>query len=283
MLRVRSFPTASLGGIIQPPLRLPRCSGYALRTTILTSRPSGRPDILTRTYASAARRSGDTFYESLGVSPQSTRPDIKKAFYKLSMKYHPDRNAGNSEAHSKFIQLSEAYDTLSDEVKRREYDRQLRVNQQTYHGPGTSGYGYTSPSRTRYHHPGTARRRPASWMHQNPEENSGDKAGEADPAYRHHWSDGHLHSASRFYTHAQAWDRTQARATAARPQPSDGGAHFSPDLEHTSTEIHLMRASGLGASVLVWAGLIFGLVYGGNFYVKNMRTEASSTSERPVE
>ena len=59
------------------------------------------------------------YYEILGVDKKSTQDDIKKAYRNLSKKYHPDKNGGDD---SKFKEINEAYDTLGDEVKRREYD-----------------------------------------------------------------------------------------------------------------------------------------------------------------
>ncbi|KAK2817372.1 hypothetical protein Q5P01_025563 [Channa striata] len=62
------------------------------------------------------------FYEVLGVSRTATQKDIKKAYYQLAKKYHPDTNPDDPEAKAKFAQLAEAYETLSDEVKRKQYD-----------------------------------------------------------------------------------------------------------------------------------------------------------------
>jgi curved DNA-binding protein len=62
------------------------------------------------------------YYELLGVSPSSSEEDIKKAYRKLAMKFHPDRNPGNKQAEEKFKQISEAYAVLSDKEKRRQYD-----------------------------------------------------------------------------------------------------------------------------------------------------------------
>jgi len=64
----------------------------------------------------------ENFYEILGVKEDSTKDEIKKAYRKLSLQWHPDKNPGNSEAISKFQKISEAYETLSDEFKRKEYD-----------------------------------------------------------------------------------------------------------------------------------------------------------------
>lgn len=63
------------------------------------------------------------FYETLGVAENATQDDIKKQFRKLAKKYHPDRNKGDKAAESKFKELSEAYDTLGDSAKRKEYDQ----------------------------------------------------------------------------------------------------------------------------------------------------------------
>jgi len=62
------------------------------------------------------------YYKVLGVSKDASESDIKKAYRKLAMKYHPDQNKGNKQAEEKFKQLSEAYAVLSDKTKRRQYD-----------------------------------------------------------------------------------------------------------------------------------------------------------------
>ena len=63
------------------------------------------------------------FYDLLGVDRQASEGDLKKAYRKLAMKYHPDRNQGDAEAEAKFKEISQAYDILSDEEKRDAYDR----------------------------------------------------------------------------------------------------------------------------------------------------------------
>jgi DnaJ-class molecular chaperone len=63
------------------------------------------------------------YYKTLGVEKTATKDDLKKAFYKLAHKYHPDKNKGNDEASKKFKEASEAYSVLSDDTKRAQYDR----------------------------------------------------------------------------------------------------------------------------------------------------------------
>jgi molecular chaperone DnaJ len=63
------------------------------------------------------------YYDILGVNRDSTKDEIKKAYRKLALKYHPDKNQGNIEAEAKFKEISEAYDTISDDEKRSKYDR----------------------------------------------------------------------------------------------------------------------------------------------------------------
>ena len=62
------------------------------------------------------------YYEILGVPKTATADEIKKAYRTLAFKYHPDRNPGDAAAEEKFKQISAAYDVLSDESKRRNYD-----------------------------------------------------------------------------------------------------------------------------------------------------------------
>lgn len=62
------------------------------------------------------------YYSILGVKKDAGAADIKKAFRRLAKKYHPDATGGDQAAEKKFIELNEAYDTLGDEKKRKEYD-----------------------------------------------------------------------------------------------------------------------------------------------------------------
>ncbi len=66
--------------------------------------------------------SGNDYYKTLGVDKNATSGDIKKAYRKLAMKYHPDHTKGDKSAEEKFKQITEAYAVLSDPEKRKQYD-----------------------------------------------------------------------------------------------------------------------------------------------------------------
>lgn len=78
------------------------------------------------------------YYEVLGVSRSASADEIKKAYRKLAMKWHPDKNQGDAAAEEKFKELGEAYDVLSNEDKRAAYDR---YGHQAFSGPGGGGGG----------------------------------------------------------------------------------------------------------------------------------------------
>ena len=63
------------------------------------------------------------YYEVLGLQKGASEDEIKKAFRKMAMKYHPDKNPGNKEAEEKFKEVNEAYSVLSDPDKKSKYDR----------------------------------------------------------------------------------------------------------------------------------------------------------------
>ena len=65
----------------------------------------------------------EDFYDTLGISREASDSEIKSAYRKLAMKYHPDRNQGDSAAEQKFKYVSQAYEILKDQKKRQTYDQ----------------------------------------------------------------------------------------------------------------------------------------------------------------
>jgi DnaJ-class molecular chaperone len=63
------------------------------------------------------------YYDALGVPPTATELEIKKAYRKLAIKLHPDKNPGDETAHAKFQEIGEAYQILSDDQLRAAYDK----------------------------------------------------------------------------------------------------------------------------------------------------------------
>ena len=81
------------------------------------------------------------YYEVLGVDKSAGADEIKKAYRKMAMKYHPDRNPGNKEAEEKFKEAGEAYEVLSDEDKRARYDQYGHQGVDPNFNPGFGGFG----------------------------------------------------------------------------------------------------------------------------------------------
>ena len=79
------------------------------------------------------------YYEILGVARDASEAEVKKAYRRLAMKHHPDRNPGNPEAEAHFKEAKEAYEALSDKDKRAAYDRFGHAGVQG--GPGGGGFG----------------------------------------------------------------------------------------------------------------------------------------------
>ncbi|MCW9095254.1 MAG: molecular chaperone DnaJ [Ignavibacteriaceae bacterium] len=81
------------------------------------------------------------YYEVLGVSRTSTKEEIKKAYRKLAMQFHPDRNPGDKESEEKFKEAAEAYEILSHDDKRNNYDR---FGHEGVRGSGFGSSGFSS-------------------------------------------------------------------------------------------------------------------------------------------
>ncbi len=71
------------------------------------------------------------YYQILEIQYNASFEQIKKAYYRLAKKYHPDTNDGSNLYRDKLLEIQEAYDVLSDEGKRKQYDSTLPVNQVT--------------------------------------------------------------------------------------------------------------------------------------------------------
>jgi len=78
------------------------------------------------------------YYERLGIGRDATTEDVKKAYRKLALKYHPDRNEGSKEAEARFKEVTEAYEVLRDQEKRSTYDR---FGEQGLRGGPGGGFG----------------------------------------------------------------------------------------------------------------------------------------------
>lgn len=77
------------------------------------------------------------YYQTLGVSKNASPDEIKRAFRKLAREHHPDKNPGDKVAEEKFKEISQAYETLSDTEKRKQYDEMSRLGA---FGPGAGGF-----------------------------------------------------------------------------------------------------------------------------------------------
>src|SRR4051794_28783191 len=83
-----------------------------------------------------------TLYDTLGVSKSASGDEIKKAYRKLAREYHPDRNPGDAAAEEKFKEVQHAYDVLSDDDKRKQYDRLGTQNGRAGAGAGPQNVNF---------------------------------------------------------------------------------------------------------------------------------------------
>nr|XP_004656655.2 dnaJ homolog subfamily C member 4 isoform X2 [Jaculus jaculus] len=141
-----SFPSCSPAVTMPPlllllPLRLCRLWPRSPPTRLLTA-------------ATGQRTGSGSYYELLGVHPDASAEEVKRAFFTKSKELHPDRDPGNPALHSRFVELNEAYRVLSREQSRRSYDQQLR-SASPPKSPGTTA------------HPKSSRQTYSSWEDPN--------------------------------------------------------------------------------------------------------------------
>ncbi len=72
------------------------------------------------------------YYDILEVNNRASRSEIKKSFRNLALKYHPDKNKNSEDSNHKFMQIIEAYEVLSDEIARRDYDNKTNHGMYDY-------------------------------------------------------------------------------------------------------------------------------------------------------
>lgn len=87
----------------------------------------------------------NNYYEDLGITEAASQEEIKKAYRKLSLQYHPDRNNNSPESTAKFQQINSAYETIGDEQKRRHYDMQSKMQFAPNGGGGSPFMGNGMP------------------------------------------------------------------------------------------------------------------------------------------
>ncbi|XP_054615301.1 dnaJ heat shock protein family (Hsp40) member A3a isoform X1 [Dunckerocampus dactyliophorus] len=108
-------------GTLWPGVRL-GCGGAGKGLTLKGLPGFKAAHIVCTFHTSPSANNKQDFYQILGVPRTATQKEIKKAYYQLAKKYHPDANKDDQQAKEKFAQLAEAYEVLGDEAKRKQYD-----------------------------------------------------------------------------------------------------------------------------------------------------------------
>ena len=97
------------------------------------------------------RWGGQTYYEILGLTEEASLAEIKSAYHKLAMQFHPDHNAGDRAAEEKFKSITEAYSVVGKQEKRAEYDRSLAPHNPVHHPRDTRREAH-SKAHSQHHH-----------------------------------------------------------------------------------------------------------------------------------
>lgn len=143
----RQFSSAATGGVVgygccthcRP---LDGGSSSAALFANEKQRNKGTTIVQTRSISTSNVLLKKDYYSVLGVAKNSSAKEIKKAYYQLAKKYHPDTNKGDPDSSRKFQEVSEAYEVLSDDTKRREYDTYGQTSEQMGRaGNGPAGHG----------------------------------------------------------------------------------------------------------------------------------------------
>ncbi|KAJ5113419.1 hypothetical protein N7456_001953 [Penicillium angulare] len=152
-----------------------------------------RPSILHFSTTNAAKAQEPNFYETLELPPTATAQEIKKQFYTLSMRHHPDRNRKDPKAHHKFTRISTAYNTLRNAQKRAAYDRDHGLNmtqQPSYpsgshssHSAGNGSFAGSRPASGLSKRRGTFQGPPPSFYEQGGYGRTGRTGGEGSYSY----------------------------------------------------------------------------------------------------
>ncbi|KAG7504884.1 dnaJ-like subfamily A member 3, mitochondrial [Solea senegalensis] len=119
---VRGICTAGAGKLWPGGSLVYAGAGKALTLRGLSGLKSPQAAFTLSFHTSAPASSKRDFYQILGVPRTATQKEIKKAYYQMAKKYHPDTNKDDPQAKEKFAQLAEAYEVLGDESKRKQYD-----------------------------------------------------------------------------------------------------------------------------------------------------------------
>lgn len=98
-----------------------------------------------------------SYYQVLGLNSTASDKDIKSAYYKLSLQYHPDRNKGCTDSVKKFHEIAEAYEVLSNPEKKRSYDQASSFKTVYSAFGGQTGYYYKPQTKNRSHGPFTGK------------------------------------------------------------------------------------------------------------------------------